>query len=422
MMAAAEAVSAIPRQYNFAADILDRNLKAGRADKPAFIDPRGTWTYGQLAERVGAVRRRAALARRAARGAGADRAARHHRLADRVSRLPQIGRGRGAGQYADDRGRLSLHAGRQPRPRARRVGCAVPAFPEADRRGARPRTRHRLRRQRAWAEVVRRADDQGEGLHRDRADRARRYRVLALHLGLDRQAEGRGALPCRSQAHRRSLRRAVSQHHRERRLLFGRQAVLRLWPRQCADVSDVGRRLHGAAARPADAGRGRCAAAPPSGHRVLRGADLLRGVSGERLGAAARRRQVPLLRVGRRGAADRHRPALGREVRRRHPRRHRFDRDAAHLPVQPRRRREVRHHRQARAGLRLQAGRRGRRAGEEGRDGRTAHQGADVGDHVLEQSRAILLDVPRPLDPLGRQVSRGRAGLFRLLRPARRHA
>src|SRR4051812_47218726 len=45
-------VGAIPRQYNFAADILARNLKAGRADRPAFIDPRGTWTYGQLADRV----------------------------------------------------------------------------------------------------------------------------------------------------------------------------------------------------------------------------------------------------------------------------------------------------------------------------------------------------------------------------------
>ena len=45
-------VGAIPRNYNFAADILDRNLKAGRADRFAFIDPRGTWTYGQLADRV----------------------------------------------------------------------------------------------------------------------------------------------------------------------------------------------------------------------------------------------------------------------------------------------------------------------------------------------------------------------------------
>ena len=134
-------------------------------------------------------------------------------------------------------------------------------------------------------------------------------------------------------------------------------------------------------------------------------------------------REVPLLRVGRRGAADRRRAALGREVRRRHPRRHRFDRDAAHLPVQPRRRSEVRHHRQARAGLRLQAGRRGRRAGEEGRDGRTAHHGADVSAIMYWNNREqSLLDVPRRLDPLGRQVSRGRAGLFRLLRPARRHA
>ena len=38
--------------YNFAADILGRNLEAGRAGKPVYIDPRGTWTYGQLAERV----------------------------------------------------------------------------------------------------------------------------------------------------------------------------------------------------------------------------------------------------------------------------------------------------------------------------------------------------------------------------------
>ena len=43
---------AIPRDYNFAADISQRNLAAGRADKPAFIDPRGSWTYGQLADRV----------------------------------------------------------------------------------------------------------------------------------------------------------------------------------------------------------------------------------------------------------------------------------------------------------------------------------------------------------------------------------
>jgi benzoate-CoA ligase family protein len=43
---------AVPRDYNYAADIIDRNLKAGRTGRPAYIDPRGTWTYGQLADRV----------------------------------------------------------------------------------------------------------------------------------------------------------------------------------------------------------------------------------------------------------------------------------------------------------------------------------------------------------------------------------
>ena len=42
----------VPRDYNFAADVLQSNLDAGRANKPAFIDMRGVTTYGQLAERV----------------------------------------------------------------------------------------------------------------------------------------------------------------------------------------------------------------------------------------------------------------------------------------------------------------------------------------------------------------------------------
>jgi benzoate-CoA ligase family protein len=42
----------VPRQYNFAADILERNLAAGRGGKAAFIDGRGTWSYDTLAQRV----------------------------------------------------------------------------------------------------------------------------------------------------------------------------------------------------------------------------------------------------------------------------------------------------------------------------------------------------------------------------------
>jgi benzoate-CoA ligase family protein len=46
------AAPAVPRDYNFAADILARNLDAGRADKTAFIDHRGKYTYAELADRI----------------------------------------------------------------------------------------------------------------------------------------------------------------------------------------------------------------------------------------------------------------------------------------------------------------------------------------------------------------------------------
>ena len=42
----------IPRDYNFAADILKRNLDAGRGNKLAYIDHRGQYTYADLADRV----------------------------------------------------------------------------------------------------------------------------------------------------------------------------------------------------------------------------------------------------------------------------------------------------------------------------------------------------------------------------------
>ena len=41
-----------PREYNAAYDLIERNLAAGRRDKIAYIDDAGTYTYGELAERV----------------------------------------------------------------------------------------------------------------------------------------------------------------------------------------------------------------------------------------------------------------------------------------------------------------------------------------------------------------------------------
>src|SRR5579884_1104282 len=88
-----------------------------------------------------------------------------------------------------------------------------------------------------------------------------------------------------------------------------------------------------------------------------------------RLGSAAP------LHFGGRGIARAYRRALARGGRRRHPRRHRLDRNAAHLSVEPPRRHPLQHDRQAGAGLRgphrrrRRPGRAGRRAGRAGRAG-----------------------------------------------------
>ena len=202
------AVGAIPRHYNFAADILDRNLKAGRADKPAFIDPRGTWTYGQLADRVArfAAVLRALGVRREERVLIA--------LLDTIDWPTAFLGCLKAGVVAvpvntlmtEDDYRFMLA---DSRARVLVVSEALyPRFAEADRRKRRPRARHRLGRQRARPQALRGSDRRRDGRRRTTAPTvARRHRVLALHLGLDRQAEGRGACPRRSEAHRRSLRR-----------------------------------------------------------------------------------------------------------------------------------------------------------------------------------------------------------------------
>ena len=42
----------IPRDYNAAHDLIERNLGAGRAGKIAYIDDAGSYTYGELGARV----------------------------------------------------------------------------------------------------------------------------------------------------------------------------------------------------------------------------------------------------------------------------------------------------------------------------------------------------------------------------------
>ena len=148
---------------------------------------------------------------------------------------------------------------------------------------------------------------------------------------------------------------------RRRRRVLGGEAVLRLRAGQFDDVSDGGGGLVGAVPRPADPGRGarNHARGPPDS--VLRGADALRGAAGaSRAGAGRRLRPAAPVHLRRRAAARACRAALARQGRLRHPRRHRLDRDAAHLPVEPARRHPLRQHRQGGAGLRAAHRRRGR--------------------------------------------------------------
>jgi benzoate-CoA ligase len=42
----------IPRDYNAAHDLIERNIAAGRGKKIAYIDDAGRYTYSDLAERV----------------------------------------------------------------------------------------------------------------------------------------------------------------------------------------------------------------------------------------------------------------------------------------------------------------------------------------------------------------------------------
>ncbi len=42
----------IPREYNAAHDLIERNLQAGRGSKVAYIDDSGSYTYNDLSERV----------------------------------------------------------------------------------------------------------------------------------------------------------------------------------------------------------------------------------------------------------------------------------------------------------------------------------------------------------------------------------
>ena len=377
---AAATADTVPRDYNFAADILTRNLDAGRAAKTAFIDPRKSLTYGKLARR--------------ADGFGRMLRARGIRREDRillcmldtvdwpVAFLGAIKFGAvpipvNTLMTKDDYRFMLADSGAKMLvvsdvllPKFTEIigGCTdlehviVSGDNSQGYRRLRDLLKHEMQNVSSIQSGTRAPASAATAPHG--GDQTRRHVLLALHLRFDRQAEGRRTHPCRPEIHRRALRQALSRHRRERRLLLGGEIVLRLWARQRADISDVGGRDHGAVAGPADAGIGRRYSQEASDHAC---STPCRPSMRRFLPApppAARRRQAPPLRLGRRSAAVGRRPPLLRTLRRRHSRRARLDRDAAHFHLQPRRRGEIRHHRQAGARLRGSPGRRQRQSSQ----------------------------------------------------------
>ena len=103
------AITVLPARYNAAADLLGRNLDAGRGARIAYIDDTERLSYAELDARC---RRFAAALSRAGfrREERAAVRARHHRLSDSLSRLPAGRRGAGCCQHAADRRGLCVHA------------------------------------------------------------------------------------------------------------------------------------------------------------------------------------------------------------------------------------------------------------------------------------------------------------------------
>ena len=200
--------------------------------------------YGELDERVRRLARRPAGARRQARGARAAADARLQRLAGGLSRRDVRRHRAGRRQHAADRRRLRLHAGAQRARRRRwcRARCCR-------------RCRRRWRRRPRGAEGDRRRAPIGAAaagasrLRRAARSSTRRWprraatgaddpALLALFVGLDRPPKGTVHSHANPYWTAELYGKPVLGLTRGRRLLLGRQAVLRLRPGQRADLPD----------------------------------------------------------------------------------------------------------------------------------------------------------------------------------------
>ena len=293
----------IPREYNAAHDLIERNLRAGRSDKVAFIDDAGTCTYGRLAQRVDAF----------AHGSGGPRPphgracplvpARHRRLPHRVSGQHQGRDHSDPGEHPAHGSRLRAHASRS---RARALVVSAPLLPDfapAARTSAAPRACHRVRRRRRRASAFRIAP---RPLPR-RLRRRPHDRATTPASGSTPRArpapQGHGAPPGQPDPDRRALRAAGAGHPRGRRRVLRGQALLRLRPGQRAHLPDGGRRDRRADGGAADAGRRVRPLAEAPADDLLWRPDAVCGDARQRRPAAAGRAAPAPLHLRRRSAA-----------------------------------------------------------------------------------------------------------------------
>ena len=226
----------IPRDYNAAHDLIERNLVAGRAGKIAYIDDAGTYTYGELAERVN----RCANALTGARPAPEQRVLLCH--LDTIDFPPSFLGAIKAGIVPIAANTLLTtddydYMLRDSRARALIVSAALlPAF--APLLGKHPHLAHVI--------VSGAADEAAAAPHRSLAtlmaaaptsfdagrDDLRRRLLLALFVGIDRRAEGHRAPAFEPDPDGGALREADPRHSRGRRRVLGGEAVLRVRPRQ----------------------------------------------------------------------------------------------------------------------------------------------------------------------------------------------
>ena len=250
-------------------------------------------------------------------------------------------------------------------------------------------------------------------------------RVLALHLGHHRDAKARDAPARRDpRSSARPTARQVLGITPGRPLPVGGQGLLRLRPGQ---LGAVPARRSGAAAvlepAPSRPGRDRASARREYGATLFFAgptffANMLRAdLPADALAGG------PAGRLGRRGAAGRAVRAVDGALRRRHPRRHRHDRDAAHLPVQPAGRGPAGHHRASPCpATTCELLRRGRPRGPAGHAGHAVRARRVHGHRLLVALRRVAAGVPGRVAAHRRHLRPGRRRLLRLPRPHRRHA